>query len=145
MNARRLRDILDSYELSEPWLRSLRIQQPQRAHSNLLSIAKTGISLDLLEVMVGQLEECLPKCADGDMALNNLDRAIAKTRSPLSVAAMFDRDPTALSILIQLFSTSQNFAELIIHHLEYFDELRITGSTSPRPEKLLAQLRREVN
>jgi hypothetical protein len=43
--------------------------------------------------------QTLPRSADPDMALNNLDRFVAETRSPLSMGTLFERDATALPAL----------------------------------------------
>ncbi len=52
------------------------------------------------------------------MALNNLDRFVAAARNPLSLATLFERDREALPILLQIFSTSQYFSDLLITDTE---------------------------
>jgi [glutamine synthetase] adenylyltransferase / [glutamine synthetase]-adenylyl-L-tyrosine phosphorylase len=60
------------------------------------------------------------------MALNNLDRFFAASRSPLALAALFERDPEALPTLLQIFSSSQHLSDLLIREPETFDLLRLT-------------------
>ena len=43
--------------------------------------------------------------SDPDMALNNLERFFLASRSPLALAALFDRDATAIPILLKIFFT----------------------------------------
>jgi len=76
---------LDQPEQAAVWLRSLGFADPDRAHGNLVRIATSGITLDLLADMCDQLAEHLPRSSDPDMALNNLDRFVAATRNPLSL------------------------------------------------------------
>ena len=60
------------------------------------------------------------------MALNNLDRFVAASRNPLSLATLFERDREALPILLQIFSTSQYLSDLLITDAEAYDLVRIT-------------------
>ena len=60
------------------------------------------------------LPSILARSADPDMALNNLDRFVAAARNPLAMGTLFERDPTALPTLLQIFSTSQHFSDLLV-------------------------------
>jgi [glutamine synthetase] adenylyltransferase / [glutamine synthetase]-adenylyl-L-tyrosine phosphorylase len=117
---------LDDPVAAQPKLRALKLRNVERARSNLLSIARSGVTLDLLGLVYGQLSEELPRLSDPDMALNNLDRFFAASRSPLSLAALFERDPEALPTLLQIFASSQHFSDLLIRDPETFDLLRLT-------------------
>ncbi len=145
MTSDQLGAMLDSAEQSAMWLCGLGIRNGERGHRNLMAIADQGIPLDLFAVMASQLERRLPQSADADMALNNLERFLANSTSPLSAAAVFERDPTALGMLVQLFSTSQYFSDVLIQSPQYFEWLR-TGWRGARQtdvlrDELAAELR----
>jgi glutamate-ammonia-ligase adenylyltransferase len=139
-----LRTLLDSAESATSWLRSHGIREADRGHRNLISLAELGIPLDLLAVLIGQLDEPLAASPDPDMALNNLERYFANCTSPLSAAAVFERDPTAIGILIQLFGTSQHFSDLVITAPQYFEWLRSGWRGARRVETLRDELAAEL-
>ena len=72
-----LRRYLDDPSAGAGWLGGLGVADVKRAHAGLLSMAATGMPLDLLGAICDQLAEQLPRSADADMALNNLDRFVA--------------------------------------------------------------------
>ena len=119
-----LQHILGSQEAREFWLRKRGVQEMTRGQKNLLSICESGITLDLLDSLFSQLEEHLEVVSDPDMALNNLQRFIESARSPLALAALFQRDPTAIPILLRVFSASQYLSDLLIVDRESYDALR---------------------
>ena len=71
------------------------------------------------------------------MALNNLDRFVTAARNPLAMGTLFERDPTALPTLVQIFSTSQHFGPLG-RDPEGFDLLRLTEG-SPVARQMLVE------
>lgn len=107
------------------WYRRLGLADPDRAQLNLRSLARSGITLDLLSGLIQQLEQQLPGTSDPDRALNNLERFVAAARSPLALASLFERDPTGLPILLTLFSSSQYLSDLLIRDTESYDALRL--------------------
>lgn len=108
------------------WLESLGVEDPERANANILGIARSGITLDLLAVICDQLERVLPHVSDPNRALNNLDRFIAATRNPLSIGSLFERDSQALPTLLRITATSQFLADWLVRDPEAFDLLRLT-------------------
>ncbi len=121
-----LRHYLDEPAAAEELLRGWAVADVKHAHAALVHIASAGVPLDLLAVMCEQLGRHLPRSADPDMALNNLDRFVAAARNPLGIGTLFERDPTALATLVQIFSTSQHFSDLLVQDPEGFDLLRLT-------------------
>src|SRR5688572_31966968 len=99
-----LRRYLDDFAAAEGCLRSSGLADLPTAHANLVRIASTNITLDLVADICDQLAEHLPRLSDADMALNNLDRFVSAARNPLSLATLFERDREALAILLQIFS-----------------------------------------
>ena len=117
---------LDSPKQAAEWLRAWGIESVERAHANLVSMARRGVTLDLLADICDQLSRHLTHLSDADMALNNLDRFVTAARSPLSFASLLERDREALPTLLQIFSTSQYLSDLLIRDPESFDLLRVT-------------------
>ena len=126
------------------WLKTLKVHDPQRAHANLVALASSGMTLDLLAVICGQLERHLPSVSDPDMALNNFERFVAASRSPLSLGSLLERDPTSLPVLLQILSTSQFLADLLVQDPEGYDLLRITEGQPVARDVLVEEITAEV-
>ena len=116
----------------------------ETAHAALVGMASTRLTLDLLAIICGQLEQHLARSADPDMALNNLERFVAAARNPLSMGTLFERDPTALPTLVQIFSTSQHFSDLLVLDPEVFDLLRLSEGAPVARQMLIEDLVAEV-
>jgi [glutamine synthetase] adenylyltransferase / [glutamine synthetase]-adenylyl-L-tyrosine phosphorylase len=144
MDIETLRGYLDDPAAATPWLRTLGVVDTALAHTNLVAMAVSGVTLDLLSVVVEQLAERLPGCADPDMALNNLERFVAAARNRLGVATLFQRDPASLRTLIQIFSTSQYLSDLLIGDRESLDLLRLTEGQPMARRALVDELVAEV-
>lgn len=135
---------LDAPEEAAPWFRSLGISDVQRAHKNLVSMAKAGITVDLLAEICRQLAEHLPSLSDADMALNNLDRYVAASRNPLALGSLMERDPYALPPLLQIFSTSQHLSDVLVRDPQSYDLLRITDGRPVAREVLVNEICSEI-
>jgi len=140
-----LRRYLDEPDAAAGWLRSLGLVDVRRGHANLTEIATHGMPLDLLAAMCDQLAARLPGCPDPDMAMNNLGRLVAGARNPLSLGTLFQRDPTSLPPLVQIFSTSQHFSDLLVGDPESFDLLRLTEGQPVAGQFLTADIVSEVS
>ncbi len=140
-----LRRYLDDADAAAGWLRSLGLVDVRRGHANLVEIATHGMPLDLLAAMCDLLAGCLAGCPDPDMAMNNLGRFVAEARNPLSLGTLFQRDPTALAVLVQIFSTSQHFSDLLVADPESFDLLRLTEGQPVARQYLVADIVSEVS
>ncbi|MBI3466258.1 MAG: glutamate-ammonia-ligase adenylyltransferase, partial [Planctomycetes bacterium] len=140
----RLHTFLDDPRAEGDWLQNWGLTDSERGHANLVQMATSGITLDLLADICEQLGQHLPHCSDPDMALNNLSRFVAAARSPLSLASLFERDREALPILVQIFSTSQHLSDVLIADNEAYDLLRLTEGTPVHRETLVEELATEV-
>jgi [glutamine synthetase] adenylyltransferase / [glutamine synthetase]-adenylyl-L-tyrosine phosphorylase len=143
-----LRSVLDSRELAEAWLNGLGIANPRAGYSNLTKLAGI-VPLDLLSVLLDQFAEAASQLADADMALNNLERFFQAARSPLAMAALFERDPAALPNLLLILNSSQHLSDQLCADPESYELLRLTeGRPVARDlivEELLADVRRLEN
>jgi len=145
MDITTLKTYLDDPEAAAGWLRELGVDQTATAHRGLCAMAEVGITLDLLCVMAEQLQQCLPDCPDPDMAMANLERFVSAARNPLSIGTLFERDPTALPILVQMLSTSQHLSQLLIRDPEVFDLLRLTEGQPVARQSLVDEVVAEID
>jgi glutamate-ammonia-ligase adenylyltransferase len=120
------------------------LRDARRGHANLVRVASQRITLDLMAGLCDQLAVELPKLSDPDMALNNLERFIDASRSPLVLATLFERDPEALPTLLRIFATSQYLGDLLVRDNEAYDLLRITEGTPVAREILTQEIVGEV-
>ncbi|MHB1036008.1 MAG: [protein-PII] uridylyltransferase family protein [Pirellulales bacterium] len=126
------------------WLRSLGLEDLRRGHGNLVGMATSGLTLDLVAVLCDQLTEHLAGCSDPDMALNNFDRFLAAARNPIALGALCERDLEALPILLQIFSTSQHLSDLLVVDPESYDLLRLTEGRPVSRGALVEDIASEV-
>ncbi len=144
MDLQTLGHLLEDPAAGAEWLRRLGVVDVGRAARNLVSLARSGLTPDLLLSICRQLAECLPACADPDMALNNLDRFVAAARSALALGGLFERDPQALATLVQIFSTSQYLSDVLVSDPESFDLLRLTEGKPVGRQALIDDVVAEV-
>lgn len=145
MDTDRLIRYLDSASAANDWLPQLGVEDLSRAHGNLVRMAQAGMTLDLLANVCEQLALHLPKTSDPDMALNNLERFVVASRSPLSLGSLIERDPATLPVLLQIFSSSQYLADQLICDPESFDLLRVTDGQPVSRDVLVAEICAEVD
>ncbi|MCS7237548.1 MAG: bifunctional [glutamate--ammonia ligase]-adenylyl-L-tyrosine phosphorylase/[glutamate--ammonia-ligase] adenylyltransferase [Thermoguttaceae bacterium] len=129
-------EILSSADTAQPFLLRLGLTDLARGYANLLALRRHGLTPDLLAVVYEQLAAALPSCPDPDMALNNLERFVARARNPLSLGALFERDPDTLPILIRIFSTSQYLSDILAAEPESFELVRASQGM-PYPRQVL--------
>src|SRR5207253_5052923 len=84
-------------------------------------------------------------CPDPDMALNSLGRFLANPTGAQQLSALLDGRARTLEILLQLFSTSEYFSDLLAANPDYLDMLRVPLRRSPSPKELQEQLQAEVD
>src|SRR4051794_19598575 len=99
MHADQLRACLDSADLARPALLAWGVRDLPRGHGNLVALAR-HLGLDGLAQLSTPLARLLPRCADPDMALNNLERFFATPASPTLAPALLEGRARPLEILI---------------------------------------------
>ncbi len=144
MHLEQLRTCLDSLAGARALLHTWNLRDPERGWRNLTGLAE-AVSLDGLREICTPLGRLLPRCPDPDMALNNLERFLANPAASVQVPILLENRARVLEILLQLFSTSQTFSDLLSLHPDSLDMLRVPLRRSPSPAELSAQLQAEVD
>lgn len=103
---------------AEPHLRAWGMRNPQSAFDNLRRISflcmpsQFGAMLDLLE-------ENVPKAADPDRAINNLERFSQRAAGPLAPHALATERPFLMALFVGLFGYSQFAADFLVRYPHY--------------------------
>ncbi len=119
-------------------------EQPRDAANCLATISELPMPRELFDGLLTQLVVLLPSQGETDRALASLARFLEASRSPQAWLALFEREPDALHTLVQLFSTSQAMADVLIADPEAFDLLRLTGGQPVAQPILQDELMAEV-
>ena len=144
MHLEQLRNCLDSLTNARPLLHTWNLRDAERGWRNLTGLA-SAVSLDALREICTPLGRLLPRCADPDMALNNLERFLANPAAIEQIPALLENRARILEILLLLFSTSQSFSDLLSLNPDYLDMLRVPLRRSPSQAELQAQLQAELD
>ena len=144
MDSARLRRLLDEPDGAADWLTALGATDVRNGHASLRRLAEAGLPLDLLSGICAQFADTAPRLADPDMALANLQRFLLTARSPLSTAALFERDALALPQLLILLTASQNLSDLLCTDPESYDLLRMTEGLPVARDVLVEELVAEI-
>ncbi|HKA01025.1 MAG TPA: hypothetical protein VKE70_31145, partial [Candidatus Solibacter sp.] len=142
MQTDELRQCLESFEQARKLLYDWDVADFERGKSNLAGLADV-LGIDALSELCHPLSRLLPRCADPDMALNNLDRYFASAGAS-SMPMLMESRARTLETILQLFSTSQFFSDLLITNPDFLEMLRIPLRSSPSRAEMLEQLRGEV-
>src|SRR5215510_6453215 len=144
MQVDQLRTTLESVESARPLLQSWQVRDPERGWRNLTYLAES-LSPEAIRELCGPLGRFLPRCPDADMSLNNLERFLANPSARERLPNLLESRARTLEILLQLFSTSQSFSDLLVANPDYVDMLRVPLRRSPVPEELRDELQAEVD
>lgn len=131
---------LSKHLLPPEFLESETIQDRSRAARNLENIASLRLPVSLFQKLVKQIVSELDGLSDPDMAINNLERFFKASRSPLCLAALFERDPTAMPVLLKVFSTSQYLTDQIVRDPSSYDALRLAAGQPVSREVLIDEI-----
>jgi glutamate-ammonia-ligase adenylyltransferase len=139
-----LRTNLDSYDKACRMLHAWHVRDTERAWQNLRRLAE-AIGLDHLRELAPPMGRILPRCPVPDMALNNLERFLANPRGAERLPHLLENRARTLEILLQLFSTSQYFSDLLVLNPDYLGMLRVPLRRSPSQKEMQDQLQAEVD
>ena len=129
---------LDSVEFVRDQLSQWRIRDPAAGLANLRGIVAT-VGSEAFPVLIRAAAEFLPRCSDPDMSLNNLERFFANPAASSQLPQLLENRARTLETLVQLFSTSQFFSDLLVNHPDYLDMLRVPLRSSPSRAELQDQ------
>jgi glutamate-ammonia-ligase adenylyltransferase len=122
-------------ELVQGWLAGLGVRDPERAARDLADLTRragTDRFPHVAKIAV-QLDAVLPRCSDPSMALTNFERFLAGVPLDATLRALAD-DGRMTEVLLQVFSTSQYFSEVLIRDPELFDWLQAGAERRDRAE-----------
>lgn len=139
-----LRRLLDDREAAAPLLRSMGLRRPKAGHACLVRIVEARVPLDLAAALVEGFGKAAPGLADPDMAWNNFERFLTAARSPVSTAALFQREPESLTSLLQILAASQHLSDLLVNDQECYDLLRMTEGRPVARDLLVEELRGDI-
>ena len=142
LTADALTDLLDDPGAARAWLGNLGVRDPTRGLRDLRDLAR-GRPPALVAGLVNQLDALLPVCPDPGMAMTNLERFVAAGEAVDATLSTLVLDPRTTEILIQLFSTSQYFSDLLILEPPWLTWLRAGAERRDRPA-LVADLWAEL-
>jgi len=113
-------------ELVHAWLAGLGIRDAERGQRDLADLTRRAGAqcLELIARLAVQLDTVLPRCADPGMALANLERFVAALPGIAPTLRHLADHPRTTEVLLQVFSTSQYFSEVLIRDPELLDWLR---------------------
>jgi glutamate-ammonia-ligase adenylyltransferase len=106
------------------WLVGLGVRDADRGLRDLRDLAARAASPAALPRLALRLDALLPRCPDPGMALTNLERFVAACPRPDEALDLLADSARTAEVLLQLFSTSQHFSELMIRDPSLLDWLR---------------------
>jgi glutamate-ammonia-ligase adenylyltransferase len=87
----------------------------------------------------------LPRTADPDMALNNLERLLAQSAARQHLPLLLESRQRGLDAVLQLLATSQFFADTLTRYPEFLETVRTPPRRTPSTAELTAQLQADVD
>jgi len=120
------------------------IRDPDRGRRNLTALAEHLGPAAFLELM-GPLARWLPRSPDPDLALNNLERVLARPAARTMLPALVEGRGRTLDTLLRLLGASLFFADVVSADPEAVELLRGPARHPPAVDELAAQLRADVD
>ncbi len=134
---------LEGLDQARPLLRMWHLRDLDRGFSNLRYLA-LNLTQPQWRELCAVLCILLPRCPDPDTALNSLERFLANPQARLKLPALLDNHARPLETVLQLFSTSHFFCDLLSCHPDFLEMLRVPLRHSPSAEELQTQLQTDV-
>lgn len=143
MQVEYLRRCLDSEHEARQLFASWNVHDLDRGKNNLARLAQ-HLGMGPLVDLAHPLSRLLPRCADADMAINNLERFFANPAGVGQTPVLLESRARTFETLLHLFSVSQFFSDLLIANPDYLEMLRIPLRNSPSKTELVELLQRDV-
>lgn len=118
--------LLDGSLPADETLRRWGLTDIPRGVRGLGELAAAGLTLDLLAALCRQWESQLTSVTQPDEVFAALVRFVVSARSPLSLAAMLERDKASCKTLLQALSLGLHVQEMLLEDPEAFDYLLAT-------------------
>ncbi len=119
------------------------VRDADRGRRNLAALA-THLGARAQELF-GPLGRLLPRTADPDMALNNLERLFAKSEARAQLPELLETRARELDATLQLLATSQFFADTLAAYPEFLNGVFHVPKRNPSTAELIAQLKGDVD
>jgi [glutamine synthetase] adenylyltransferase / [glutamine synthetase]-adenylyl-L-tyrosine phosphorylase len=137
-------NVLNQPHLAADHLTAWGLRDVEQARTVLLDLAESGLTLDLLADVCEQLADHLPRIPDPDAALAQFGRFCLAVRSPLALAALFERDRLAVPVLLQALSLGPHWSQLLRSDPEAFDLLRESQGELFKRDAIISEVQAEV-
>jgi glutamate-ammonia-ligase adenylyltransferase len=119
------------------------LREPVRGRRNVTALAAhVGPLFPDLSTVLARL---LPRTADPDMALNNLERLLTQPAARQQLPLLLESRARGLEAVLQLLATSQYFADTLASYPEFLESVRTPLQRTPSTAELTAELRDEVD
>ena len=112
-------------------LSSWPLRDPARGERNLAALA-VHLGADRFTALLPPLGRLLPRTADPDMALNNLERLFAQPAARDQLPGLLDGRGRGLDAALQLLATSQFFADTLAAYPEAIESVRTPSGRGAR-------------
>jgi [glutamine synthetase] adenylyltransferase / [glutamine synthetase]-adenylyl-L-tyrosine phosphorylase len=119
------------------------VRGADRARRNLAAL-RAHLGAESFESLAAALIRLLPRTADPDMALNNLERLFAQPGGRAHLSALLEARGRGLEAALNLLATSQFFADTLAFYPELLESLRALPRRAPTTAELLAELRSDL-
>jgi glutamate-ammonia-ligase adenylyltransferase len=120
------------------------LRDPDRGSRNLVALVGHLGQTAFVE-LCPVLARLLPRTADPDMALNNLERLFVQPAARRQLPELLESRSRGLDAVLQLLATSQFFADTLAAYPEFLDAVRNPPRRTPSTAELTAQLQAEVD
>ncbi|MBA4191542.1 MAG: bifunctional [glutamate--ammonia ligase]-adenylyl-L-tyrosine phosphorylase/[glutamate--ammonia-ligase] adenylyltransferase [Planctomycetaceae bacterium] len=120
------------------------VRDADRGRRNLTALAG-HLGVKPFSDIIGPIARLLPRTADPDMALNNLERLFAQPVARQQLSHLLESRARGLDAVLQLLATSQFFADTLTTYPEFLDSVRAAPRRSPSTAELTGELRGEVD
>lgn len=126
------------------WMQASRLEDYVNTAQSIERLQSIGIPFDLLAVLWNQLPSALLELQSADTGLATFVRYICASRSPQAVATLFEREVTAIPMLLKAMSLGPSISETLINDPEAFELLRITDGQPVLRKSLIDEILTEV-
>jgi len=119
------------------------VRDPGRGRRNLAALLG-HLGPEGFAELCPALARLLPRTADPDMALNNLERLLAQPAAQSQLPSLLESRSRGLDAVLHLLATSQFFADTLTTYPEFLESVRTPPRRTPSTAELTTELKGEV-